>query len=84
MDLISDIFPYYYIVRLNWTYWIYGLGYLDVMDPLVHETVGYVRPVKILTYLETEQYKMVDKPKQLMDYANDISNHINNILTLFK
>ena len=61
MDLISDMIPYYDIVSLNWTYWIYGLGYLDIMDPLVHETVGYVRPVKILTYLEPEQYKMVDK-----------------------
>ena len=55
VDLLSDMFPYYDIVSLYWTYRIYGHGYLDVMDPLVHETVGYVRPVKILTYLEPEQ-----------------------------
>jgi hypothetical protein len=77
VDLLSDMFPYYDIVSLNWMYWIYGLGYLDVMDPLVRETVGFVRPVKVLTLPGTRtNIKWSIKPKQLMDYANDISNHI--------
>ena len=77
MDLISALMTYIMTCELvldvlDLRLWLFGL-----MDPLVHETVGYVRPLKILTYLEPELYEMVDKPEQLMDNVNDISNHIN-------
>ena len=77
MDLISALMTCIMTCELvldvlDLRLWLFGL-----MDPLVHETVGYVRPLKILTYLEPELYEMVDKPEQLMDNVNDISNHIN-------
>ena len=76
-DLVSALMTYIMTCELvldvlDLRLWLFGL-----MDPLVHETVGYVRPLKILTYLEPELYEMVDKPEQLMDNVNDISNHIN-------
>ena len=76
MELISVTMTYIMTCELvldvlDLRLWLFGL-----MDPLVHETVGYVRPLKILTYLEPELYEMVDKPEQLMDNVNDISNHL--------
>ena len=76
-DLVSALMTYIMTCELvldvlDLRLWLFGL-----MDPLVHETVGYVRPIKILTYLEPELYEMDDKPEQLMDNVNDIFNHIN-------